>query len=390
MAYRTRELSVLTEIDGRGSALAALRSRIDMRGGFIKAIAATAADILSLSAQKGSQSIIALLSRGVPPSKRQRQTTLSLLEACEAGEVNELRQLLDEGSPIDQTDPEGWTPLMFACDNNHLETVQLLLERGADCNQASRLGTTALMIACAGGFTDVARILIREGAELGRQARSGWTALMEACGGGFCDTARLLLEYGADAAQSSQHGDTALMRSCMRGDLELVHWLCAYGAPRDAVDRHGNTALEAARAFATRPDPSDNQHQLIIEWLAVTWQWTTPLHHLTIIDAARAMELLAQGASVHARAPGGVEGSANGGPIDGLPPSPLDLARALEREGHAPSGSAAAVVLHWWRARLIAVAMGTHARLGMRSPLIRLACVPEVLELIVDELKATS
>ena len=378
MSVRHRELSVLSEIDGRGGGIAALRARIDFRGGLVKAIAATAADLLSVSAIKSKDSIVSLLRRSA--SARARATSMTLLEACENGEVEETRLLLEAGNAIDQSDPEGWTALMFACDNGHHGTADLLLERGAAVDQASRLGTTALMIACAGGFSDIVGLLLEHGARVGLAQRSGWTALMEACSGGHLAAATLLLERGADAAQATQHGDTALMRACMRGDAPLVKLLCSYGARRDAADRHGTTAIDAARAFARRPEPADNHHHEIAEWLEATRAWVTPLHHLEVLDVTRARALVEAGADVHSRARRATPPA--------TAPSPLDLAKGLEAEGKAAEGTAAALVLGWWRARLLALAMGTHARLGEESPVLRLACAPELIELIVDSWSA--
>jgi hypothetical protein len=429
MSFRTRELSVLSEFDLRGGGLAALRSRVDWRGGLIKAIAATAADLVGTAARK---SLIGVGVMQRSSSARGRDSRLTLLEACEQGEDDEILTMLDEaGKPsfINQTDPEGWSAIMFACDNGHYETVRLLIERGAAVNQRSRLGTTALMIACSAGFEEIARLLIENGADVRLCAQSGWTALMEACSGGYLSTARMLLEHGAPAAQSSVHGDTALMRACMRGDVALVKLLCSYGARRDAVDRHGNTAVDAARTFAQRPEPADKQPREIAAWLERTRHWVTPLHHLEVLTAARATALLEAGADLHARAPlpGAVSSapfeSPLGGARDGvrswrrpsaavraavseagaatpaampdapsaaaeLPPSPLELAQAMERVGNLAEDSAAAVVLRWWRVRLFSFLLGTHGRLGAASPIYKLACAPELLELVVARWRA--
>ena len=64
-------------------------------------------------------------------------------------------------------------------------------------------------------------------------------------------------------------------------------------------------------------------------------------------------------------------------------PSPLDLAKKLEEQSLAPRGSAAALVLAWWRARRLAFAMGTHARLGALSVVHKLSGAPDVCELIM-------
>ena len=73
-------------------------------------------------------------------------------------------------------------------------------------------------------------------------------------------------------------------------------------------------------------------HTHLSAWLASSRLWNTPLHHLEVIDAARARALLRDGADIHARAE-----------PDG--PTPLSIAHALHAQGAAASGSAAALVL---------------------------------------------
>ena len=73
-------------------------------------------------------------------------------------------------------------------------------------------------------------------------------------------------------------------------------------------------------------------HDPLAAWLVDSRQWSTPLHHLRIVGAARARELLRGGADLHAAAAGG--------------PTPLSLAQALRAAGEAAEeGSAAWLVL---------------------------------------------
>jgi hypothetical protein len=73
-------------------------------------------------------------------------------------------------------------------------------------------------------------------------------------------------------------------------------------------------------------------HDEILAWLTTSRLWSTPLHHLTIIGATRARELLRDGADVHATA------AADG-------PTPLSLAHGLDTAGKAAEGTAAHLVL---------------------------------------------
>ena len=54
-----------------------------------------------------------------------------LYHACRNGDTERVRQLLDEGAPVDEKGEYGYTALMWASKRGHTEVVQLLLDNGA-------------------------------------------------------------------------------------------------------------------------------------------------------------------------------------------------------------------------------------------------------------------
>ncbi len=68
-----------------------------------------------------------------------------LHEAAKTGKIAKVRQLLNEGHPVDAVDPRfGLTPLHFAVRNGCVEIAQLLIENGASLTQPSTHGITPL------------------------------------------------------------------------------------------------------------------------------------------------------------------------------------------------------------------------------------------------------
>ena len=122
------------------------------------------------------------------------------------------------------------TPLWIACDVGQVDALRLLLEKGADVNQADKDGTTPLHLACFKGHVDVARLLLEKGAEVDRAEKQGATPLFIACQEGHVDAARLLLERGA----VFEHDSSALCE----GDAVEVRYrgclLYTSPSPRDA------------------------------------------------------------------------------------------------------------------------------------------------------------
>ena len=88
------------------------------------------------------------------------QAVEQLHEACKDGQVATIRQLLDEGVPLEALDEYGMTPLRTAIDNKQREAVELLLGRGANIEAVCQ-GMTPLLNAIWGAESeDLAGLLL--------------------------------------------------------------------------------------------------------------------------------------------------------------------------------------------------------------------------------------
>ena len=54
--------------------------------------------------------------------------------ACIKGDLERVRQLIQEGQDVNRGNRFGWTPLMLAALNGHDQVVQELIRAGADVN----------------------------------------------------------------------------------------------------------------------------------------------------------------------------------------------------------------------------------------------------------------
>ena len=146
-----------------------------------------------------------------------------LHEAAFAGNLEEVRRLLDEGAAVDVRDAEGRTALMWASFNGHTEVDALLLEKGAAINTREANGRTALMYASSGPFAGTVGLLLEKGAEVNLQGTlEGFTALMTAAAEGQVEVVRVLLAYGADPSLEDVDGDTAESFATQNGHLQVV------------------------------------------------------------------------------------------------------------------------------------------------------------------------
>ncbi len=108
-------------------------------------------------------------------------------------EINELRGAVSEKTPVPvfqkqfviDLEHSGWskpimTPLMHAAAMGNIEFVKELLEEGADVDTRGPRGSTALMFAAGSGHVEIVKLLIESGANVSLEEAGGWTALRHA------------------------------------------------------------------------------------------------------------------------------------------------------------------------------------------------------------------
>ena len=102
---------------------------------------------------------------------------IQLRRACENYELDEVKQLIEEGVDVDSRDEFGGTPLMYACavrksefGIDNVDIVRLLLDHGADVNHKFTNNDggngTALHYATHNGYNETVKLLIERGANL--------------------------------------------------------------------------------------------------------------------------------------------------------------------------------------------------------------------------------
>uniref|UniRef100_A0A8C0L268 Ankyrin repeat and SAM domain-containing protein 6 n=1 Tax=Canis lupus dingo TaxID=286419 RepID=A0A8C0L268_CANLU len=197
---------------------------------------------------------------GLPPAFQ------LLLRACDQGDTETARRLLEPGAgaepagaeaagpgaaaaagapvPVDCSDEAGNTALQFAAAGGHEPLVRFLLRRGASVNSRNHYGWSALMQAARFGHVSVAHLLLDHGADVNAQNRLGASVLTVASRGGHLGVVKLLLEAGAFVDHPNPSGEqpgagdsrdelldiTALMAAIQHGHEAVVRLLMEWGA----------------------------------------------------------------------------------------------------------------------------------------------------------------
>ncbi|XP_076071135.1 kinase D-interacting substrate of 220 kDa-like [Mytilus galloprovincialis] len=193
-----------------------------------------------------SASVTLLENGNINLEERDENGQTFLMLACELGEINIVRELLDADVDPNAVDSEKWCALLCAAKEGHLEVVIELLERGADIEHRDMSGWTSLMWACYKGKNLVVQELIERGANFNVKAEFGMSCLAWAAGRGHNEVGKYLIQKGAKVNASDKYGTTPLIWACRRGNLEMVESLLEAGASVDVVGMNSWTALLVA------------------------------------------------------------------------------------------------------------------------------------------------
>ena len=120
-----------------------------------------------------------------------------LYDAAEAGDLERVQVLVEQGADKDEVNEDGQTPLYIAACIGHLAVVRYLVEQGADMEKVY-FEWTPLIIASIHGKLEVVRYLLDQGANRDKADDSRRTPLHHAARNGHLETAKLLMLYGAD------------------------------------------------------------------------------------------------------------------------------------------------------------------------------------------------
>ena len=117
--------------------------------------------------------------------------------ALNAGNMRQIKTLVNSGANINGHDEHGWTPLIHACEQGEIRIVRFLLRNGARVNVRQTNGETPLMAASRHGYLHIVQELLKAGAYVNAHSKNSETALELAAGYKHPQVVRELLKAGA-------------------------------------------------------------------------------------------------------------------------------------------------------------------------------------------------
>jgi ankyrin repeat protein len=161
-----------------------------------------------------------------------RGASLTVFEACAAGEFDRVERLLAEmPASINSYSTDGWTPLHLAAFFGHAKIAEFLLGRGADVAARSQNSNsnTPLHAALAGNHKFVAGLLMGAGADVDAQDHEGWRPLHLAAFNNNLDAMKTLIAQGADVTAVNKEGKSPLSLAQEKNQREAAALLRRHG-----------------------------------------------------------------------------------------------------------------------------------------------------------------
>lgn len=117
-----------------------------------------------------------------------------------------------------------------AVNNEDIEEISKLLEQGVDINIVDKSRDTPLLLACYLSFVDIAFYLLEYNPNIHAKDHRGRTALMYVSGWGHTELIKKLVEKGAEIDNVDYRGCSALYFAIYHNQIDAIKLLYSLGA----------------------------------------------------------------------------------------------------------------------------------------------------------------
>lgn len=209
-------------------------------------------DLYDALMKRDYRAVKELMLKGVDPSEKISAGETALHYAARAGCGVDVFQLLFSYGAADAISIKDrdhqMSALHYACENGDADVVRFLLEKGADANQETKLGARPLHIAAKRGDIEMAKTLIEAGADQDKALdKMERTPIFEAVRAGDHDMIEFLIHKGANLDHQNISGQNVLHELVTEHRYDrnnIAGLLCHYGASAIMADNAGRTPLD--------------------------------------------------------------------------------------------------------------------------------------------------
>ncbi|XP_033734399.1 uncharacterized protein LOC117323345 isoform X4 [Pecten maximus] len=175
--------------------------------------------------------------------------------ACQNGNPEQLKELLDKGASASDADKTGKSALHYCADNLETQCAEMILHKDIDLlNSKDEQGFTPLHMAVIGGNAPLLRLLLKKDADINCLDNEHHTVAHWATVCGHLEVLEILLENGADVSRADSHEAFPIHYAAQMNGKENGHTdpkigekvlrkLVENGVPMDVLDKDGRQPL---------------------------------------------------------------------------------------------------------------------------------------------------
>lgn len=164
-----------------------------------------------------------------------------LQNAIKAGQLDDVRTLLQNGIDVNKPFNDGITPLHVSVINNQENIAAVLIQAGAKIDEPdSTTHATPLHMAALYGRVGIAELLIKKGANVNALMKFEITPLLVAAQFKHPQIVEILLNKKVNINHADQEGFTALHFAAQNGDEIITRLLLNHGANTKLKDKTNN------------------------------------------------------------------------------------------------------------------------------------------------------
>ncbi|EAX96362.1 hypothetical protein TVAG_337940 [Trichomonas vaginalis G3] len=201
-------------------------------------------NIFHAACEKGELNLVkSLIEWGCDKEMESPNKRTPLIFAAQYGQLDVVKYLISIGANKEAKDNNGNTSLIIASSKGHLHVVQYLISVGADKEAKNDNEETPIIIASKRGQIEVVQSLISVGANKEAKDKYGWTPLASASATIHLETVKYLISQKADKEVSVNGGATPLIIAAQNGQLEVVKYLISKRVDKKAAKNNEYTSL---------------------------------------------------------------------------------------------------------------------------------------------------
>ena len=208
-----------------------------------------------------SKNITELVNFGEDINKKKtifRQAPIhKIIESHDKKKYEVLKQMLDMGADPNIRDSNGWSALHYACQFGDLESVKILIENNANIDTYSNNQRIPLHLASNMNYPEVVKFLLENKSNPNYKDELGCTPMHLASKQGNTKCIEYLLLYGADLYCIDFRGWNILHYAAFHGHKKTVRFISKYDADfdilRDTRNSQNKLPIEIVRDPSVKP-----------------------------------------------------------------------------------------------------------------------------------------